>query len=285
MPFKRRDIIRAFNRAVPRYDTANLLWRITADHWCERLAQLAMTPEKILECGVGTGYLTTRLSEQYPSAKVMGVDIAVKMLLQAKKQSNASIQWVGADAHHLPFQPQSFDLVLANGMLAWSSQPEQFFAEIRRVCVPGALFAFTTLGPDTLKELKKCWAHVDQAVHVHPFLDMHDVGDALVKAGFQEPVMNIDMVKFEYDSVIELMEELHATGSQNILNQRAAGLTGKQRFKTMAAAYEQYRDANSGMLPAHFEVIYGQAWAPEPADVRENGETLIPISRLRRRSF
>ena len=170
----------------------------------------------------------------------------------------------------------------AASRLHWSDDPDQVFAECRRVLAPGGVLTFTTYGPDTLVELRRAWAAVDGHVHVNRFIDMHDLGDALVRAGFAEPVMDVERYTLTYERVTGLMRDLKAIGARNVNAGRPRSLTGKGALARMTAAYEKCRI--DGRLPATFEVVYGQAWRPVGTQRRRApGETVVPVSRIGRR--
>ena len=145
-------------------------------------------------------------------------------------------------------------------------------------------FTFTTLGPDTLQELRAAWAQVDEAPHVHRFLDLHDIGDALVRAGFADPVMDVDRYTLTYPNARALMQELRGLGAENALAARARGLTGRARLAGLEAACARSADGD-GRIPATVEVVYGQAWCPgaTPPVRGRRGETVVSLDRLRRR--
>jgi malonyl-CoA O-methyltransferase len=148
---------------------------------------------------------------------------------------------------------------------------------------PGGLFAFSTFGPDTLKELRASWAAVDADSHVNRFLDMHDVGDALTRAGFAEPVLDVERVVLNYADTTALMRDLKAIGAHNATSGRPRALTGRTRMQNMRAAYEQFR--RDERVPASFEVIYACAWSEDAhRGLASTGETLIPVDAIRRRT-
>ncbi len=157
-------------------------------------------------------------------------------------------------------------------MLQWCDPPDRAFAEIRRVLKPGGFFAFSTFGPDTLRELRSAWAEADGDNHVNHFIDMHDVGDALVRAGFTEPVLDVDRMKLTYPDALALMRDLKAIGAHNVTAGRPRALVGRARLRRMQEAYEAFR--HDGRLPATYEVVYGVTWgsAGRPATPAIDGE-------------
>jgi malonyl-CoA O-methyltransferase len=187
------------------------------------------------------------------------------------------------DATRLPFGDNTIDVVFSSLMLQWCDLDEAF-SEVRRVLTPEGLFIFSTFGPDTLKELRAAWAQVDGYNHVNHFLDMHDVGDALVRAGLSEPVLDVDRLQVTYSDTTALMRDLKAIGAHNVTAGRSRGLTGKSRMQQMRSAYERFR--RDGRLPATYEIVYGTTWgAAGRAGARgaADGEVRISADSIRRR--
>jgi len=139
---------------------------------------------------------------------------------------------------------------------------------------------FSTLGPDTLKELRAAFAGIDRATHVGRFIDMHDVGDMLLEAGFAEPVMDAEMITLTYADGIAMMREVKEMGAHNATRGRPRGLMGRARWTRMLAALEQFR--RDGRLPATFEIVYGHAWKPEPRFAAD-GRAIVHFDRPPRR--
>jgi malonyl-CoA O-methyltransferase len=92
---------------------------------------------------------------------------------------------------------------------------------------------------------------------------MHDIGDALVRNAFAEPVMDMEMLTMTYKDVPSLMRDLKSIGAHNVTQGRSRKLTGKGRLQQVVDAYEQFR--NDGLIPASYEVVYGHAWITEAA--------------------
>lgn len=272
-----------FDRAADTYDTAAVLQREVADRMIERLDVVKREPARILDVGCGTGYCTRLLARRYRRARITGVDIAWRMTAHARRAAGwfGQKHFVCGDSERLPFANGAFDMVTSNLMLQWCD-PLTVFGEFVRVLEPGGLLMFTTFGPDTLLELKQAWRSADNAGHVHGFIDMHDLGDALVRAGFAEPVMDAERYTLTYGDVYGVMRDLKAIGAGNAQPSRPRGLTGRARFKRFQAAYETM--AKDGRIPATYEVAYGHAWAPTAARPRRDGSTVaIPLDQIRRR--
>ncbi len=262
VPFSRRQVAASFTRSAASYDAAAVLQAEVGSRLAERLELTTLAPQGVLDLGCGTGRMLPRLARIYPRAMFVAADIAAAMLARASDRPDLPrhCTLVCADAEHLPFADAAFDLVFSNLTLQWCPDPEQAFREARRVLAERALYLFTTFGPDTLGELRAAWSGVDEYTHVNPFYDMHDLGDALIRAGFVEPVMDVEYLTLTYADVRSLMRDLKAIGAHNLNADRSHGLTGRGRLAAMEAAYERFR--TSGRLPATYEVIYGTAWTP-----------------------
>jgi malonyl-CoA O-methyltransferase len=271
----------AFSRAAQRYDEVAVLQQETGRRMIERLQVVKMQPKAILDVGAGTGVATAELMRRYPKAQVVALDFALPMLQQTRKRGRwlRRPRCVCGDLDHLPFADHAFDLIYSNAALQWSNDLEHSFSEFLRVLRPGGLLMFTTFGPDTLRELRAAWSEVDNHSHVSRFPDMHDVGDALVRSRFAEPVMDVDRMTLTYGEVEGLMRDLKVLGAHNVTTHRARGLTGKGRMEAMRAAYEGFRV--DGLLPASYEVVYGHAWAPDGGTGTAKSVS-VPLSDLQR---
>jgi malonyl-CoA O-methyltransferase len=283
---ERREVRRAFGRAARDYDAAAELQRQVRGELLERLDLVRIEPRAILDLGTGTGHAALALKRRYPASQVVALDLAESMLHEARRRQTLLRRFrrVCADAAALPFRSASVDIVFSNLMLQWCNDPDRVFAECQRVLVPGGLLTFATFGPDTLVELRRAWAAADTHVHVSRFLDMHDLGDALVRAGFAAPVMDVERHKLAYGEVRELMRGLKAIGAHNASAGRPRGLTGKGALARMTAAYEGFR--RDGRLPATYEVVFGHAWRPvtEPKSHRSAArEARVPLGQIGRR--
>jgi len=274
---------RSFDKAARTYDAAAAVATEIRNRLLERLDIVKLQPKAILDLGAGTGHSSKALRHRYRGAEVIALDLAPGMLAQAERQQAWLRRFdpVIADAHRLPLKDASVELVFSNLMLEWCHDPDAVFQEIRRVLKPGGLLTFTTLGPDTLRELRDGWRKIDPHTHVHRFIDMHDLGDALMRAGLAEPVMDTERLTVTYADVDALMRELAASGSTNVAQGRSRGLTTKARLQALREAVR--REPTTGALPVSVEVVYGHAWAGQMRrPQRAGGEIRVPVSSLKR---
>jgi malonyl-CoA O-methyltransferase len=260
----------SFDAAAEYYDDVAVLQREIVERILERLDLVKLQPATILDIGAGTGVAAYELSKRYKKSRVIAFDLALNMLKQARQRGSLLSKFsnkrtfVCGDAEQLPFVDNSVELIFSSSTLQWCSDLDHTFAELKRILKPGGLLMFSTFGPDTLKELRQSWQAADvntaESIHVHDFIDMHDIGDAMLRADFDDPVMDVENFTLTYADAYQLMRELKTLGAHNVASDRRHTLTGKSRVKNMVAAYETLRC--DGSLPATYEVVYGHAWAP-----------------------
>jgi malonyl-CoA O-methyltransferase len=266
-----RAVRRAFDRASATFDDFAGVHAELRARLLERLDVVRIQPEVVVDLGAATGHGTRALQDRYRSAHVVALDLSTRMLERAKRQQRFFKRFtrVAADAHRLSLKSSSVDLLFSNLMLQWCADPDGAFGEFARVLKPGGLVTFTTLGPDSLRELRSAWG--DDAVHVHRFIDMHDLGDALLRAGFAEPVMDTERLTITYKNADSLLRELKGSGSTN----RAAG-----RSRGLRSRHPEFASTNT-VIPMTLEVVYGHAWASMPRNrSTRDGIFKVPVGSI-----
>jgi len=290
-----RAVRRAFGRAAGTYDAAAVLQREVATRLAERLDYVKIAPQTILDAGCGTGHAVGELGARYPQARIVALDLALPMVAAARVRARGRRSlmnrllaplrprggtppplFVCADVNALPLSGVAFDLVWSNLTLQWVNDLPRTFAEFRRTLKVGGLFAFSTFGPDTLKELRAAFARADGHTHTNRFVDMHDLGDMLVQSGFADPVMEMEPLTLTYAEPAAMLSELKALGATNATRGRPRGLTGAARWRRMLGALEKMR--SDSRIPATFEVVYGHAWKGEPKRTPD-GHAIVKVQR------
>jgi len=266
------DIQRRFDRAATTFDEADFVHTVTRDGLLERLAPLLLQPTTILDLGSATGATGRLLRKRFKRARIVSLDLSQAMLGAARKNKPwlSRMSFVQGNARQLPFADAAFDLVVANQMLPWAPEPQPVFEEVSRVLKKGGVFAFATLGPDSLRELERAWAAVDEQPHVNRFADMHDIGDGLVRAGLADPVLDVDRLSISYETPARLFADLTQAGARNTHHGRGRGLAGKGRFRAMIDALMAAQ--SDGKIRLDLELVYGHCWGSgprnDPADYR-----------------
>lgn len=255
------DVRRRFDFAAGSFDEADYVHRQSFDALMERLSPLVIEPKLILDLGSATGTGSRALARKFRGSRVIGLDLSAGMLeaSRSKRSRFSKVREVQADAGKLPLPDDSVDLVFANMLLPWISGLAGCFAEVARVLKKGGVFAFSTLGPDSLATLRDAWS---EGGHVHPFADMHDVGDAIVAAGLADPVLDVDRLTITFGDFDGLCRDLSDCGARNSLRNRRRGLTGKKRFEEVGERL--MAGAKGGRLAVSLELVYGHAWGRGP---------------------
>jgi malonyl-CoA O-methyltransferase len=277
----RDHVRRRFERTASSFGNADFVHRHAAAELFERLSPVVLEARRILDLGSAAGAASRMLARTHKRSRVLSVDLSLGMLRKAKSSRSrfARISELQADAARLPLAAGCIDLVFANMLLPWSDDNPGLFREIGRVLRKEGLFAFSALGPSSLRELREAWRAVDDDEHVNRFLDMHDLGDQLVRAGLRDPVLDVDRLNVAWRSSADLFRDLTAAGARNSLERRRRTLTGKRRFAAMRERLE--RALAGGSMPLGLELVFGHAWgggAPLPA-----GEYRLDVGDIGRR--
>lgn len=282
-----RQVARRFSRVAATYAGADFFAREVDRRMQERLDYVKLTPRRILDLGCSRGGSQGALTARYPDAEMIGLDISPAMLRASRIPRAGWQRWLGlgrpdmlrvaADAAKIPLKSRSTALVWSNLLLHWLDDPVPALQDIHRVLEVGGLLMFSTLGPDSLKEMRLAFG--DGYAHTQRFIDMHDLGDMLVGCGFADPVMDMEVITLTYDDVDALFAELRAAGSSCAMRDRCQGLTGRATLLRARAAYDAMRQ--SGKLPATFEVVYGHAWKAEPKQIAD-GRAIIRFDSFKK---
>ena len=263
--FNRPHLHRRFDRAAATFDSADFVHRATFSGITERLAPITIQPKIIVDLGAATGSGSRELAKIYRGARVISMDASLPMLREGRGKRSwlGRVAAVQGNAMRLPLRDGSTDLVVANLLLPWIDDLPSCCSEISRVLRKDGLFAFATLGPDSLEEIRAAWEMQDSAAHVLNFPDMHDIGDLLVRSGLRDPVLDVDRLAVTYPDAASLYRDLTRAGARNSLSGRRKSLTGKHRFAQMESTLLQ--NAGNDPLTLGLELVYAHAWSAGPA--------------------
>jgi malonyl-CoA O-methyltransferase len=271
----------AFENIADRYDHHAALEQEVCRRLLERIAFTRRTPMQILDLGCGTGEGSAGLKRTFRKAQVVALDSSRAMLSHVQQRSSMlrPLRPVCADIGSLPFASRSADLIFSNLASYWCADPMAMFSEFRRVLRPDGMLLFSTLGPATLQELGAAWAGADSEIEMPVFPDLLEIGDALMAAGFREPVMDMERIVLSYTSLDSLLDELEATGMSLLVR-------GWNREESSICALETayLQQASGGKLPLGFEINYGIAFGPadgQPVKTRDGDIATFSVDALR----
>ncbi len=254
------DVRRRFDRAAKDFGSADFVHRETANGMFQRMLAMSVEPRLVVDLGCAQGLASRRLQKAYKKCSVVCVDVSCGMLQQSKKKKHwfSRQKELCADASNLPLKTGSVDLVFANMLLPWITDAQQCFSEINRVLADNGLFVFSTLGPASFGVLRDAWNAINAEPHINLFADMHNLGDAVVRAGLRDPVVDVDTLTVTYASTRKLFDDLTAAGARNTLAGRRQSLTTKSTFRQLQDQLEERKIANQ--LQVDLELVYGHAW-------------------------
>jgi malonyl-CoA O-methyltransferase len=296
----------SFGRAANTYDAAAILQKQVREEMLNRLDLVKLNPAVILDAGCGTGAASHALQKRFAKSQVVSLDFALPMLQKTRKTradvgvleqiknvlSGTKQSLICADIEALPLASASAGLVWSNLAIQWCNDLDLALQEFHRVLQPEGLLMFSTFGPDTLKELRIATKGKNTAdgltggnfTSVSRFIDMHDIGDALVRSGFSAPVLDVERFTLTYDDVKSVMRDLKSIGAHNATDGRARGLLGRGFLQNLEAEYEKFRTgskAEGGKLPATFEVVYGHAWRAKDKPKFDDGVSPVTFKPRR----
>ncbi|HEX6999377.1 MAG TPA: methyltransferase domain-containing protein [Gammaproteobacteria bacterium] len=276
---ERRAAERAFDRASEEFSAHCVVHDEARRRLLERLDYVRLEPRVVADVGTATGLAARALAARYPAARVIALDPSREMLRVARRERRtaAALAFAAGRAEQLPLLDGSVDLLVANLCLPWCNPPAAF-VEAARVLREGGLALFATVGPDTLQEVRRAWREADDAVHVHAFFDMHDLGDMAVAAGLADPVLDVDRIELTYGDVGRLVRDLRAWGAINTAAGRRRALTGTARFARFRRALASDHGTRFSVT---IELVLGQAWGAPRRSRR--GEHAVPADRIGRR--
>lgn len=254
-----------------------------ARRMAERLSVIRERPRVVLDWWAHLGGGRQALAAAYPQARLVAVEAqAPARESPAGIRAWAPLRWLAAAPQAVwqgAVEPGSAQLVWANMMLHGVLQPQAMMAQWHRALAVDGFLMFSTLGPGTLQSLRQLYADGGWPLPNAPFVDMHDLGDMLVHAGFADPVMDQETLTLTWPTAAALLAELRTLGG-NVAESRHSGVRTPRWRKRLEALLEQRLRRADGRLALEFEVVYGHAFRPAPRP-RVSGQTAVPLDDMR----
>jgi len=243
-------IQQGFSKAAQRYDQYSSLHRKIADKLLAQVAQ-GPRPSALLDVGCGTGYLTVKAKELFPTSKVIGLDFAQGMLDVARLK-HEDIIWIQADGNNLPFSNECFDIVVSNLAYQWAEDLSRAFCEVKRVLNTHGVLACTIFGYNTCQELFQSLRVASKgALQFVRLPDQRQISEALSISGFKDPIVSCEQIKVEFKDMYELINWFKTIGAPHLPRE---GYLGAETLFRAAKVYREQFSYLQG-VGATFEVI------------------------------
>jgi malonyl-CoA O-methyltransferase len=263
-----------------------------ARRMAERLPILRLQPARVIDWWSTAGAGRALLQARYPHAELLAIETAARRAaLEActspwRRQLGRLVTGRKTPAV-LPDDapPPPGQLLWSNMMLHWCGDLRGLLAHWHAALEVEGMLMFSCLGPDTLASLRRVYRAAGWGEPTCSFMDMHDLGDALVSAGFADPVMDMELLTLTWDSPAALLAELRSLGG-NTSPQRHTGLrTPAWKTQLDKALVDELGDS-AGRLRLEFEIVYGHAIravtrAPVKASTEISLQTLREMTRKR----
>ncbi|XP_004687217.2 PREDICTED: NADH dehydrogenase [ubiquinone] 1 alpha subcomplex assembly factor 5 [Condylura cristata] len=251
----------------------------------DRIYDIARDFPFALDVGCGRGYIAQHLNKE-TVGKLFQTDIA-ENALKNSSETEIPIVSVLADEEFLPFQENSFDLVVSSLSLHWVNDLPRALEQIHYVLKPDGVFIGAMFGGDTLYELR-CSLQLAEtereggfSPHISPFTAVNDLGHLLGRAGFNTLTVDTDEIQVNYPGMFELMEDLQGMGESNCAWNRKA-LLHRDTMLAAAAVYKEMYKNEDGSVPATYQIYYMIGWKyhDSQAQPAERGSATVSFGQL-----
>jgi len=273
------EALAQITRRMGRAAEAPWLHGEVARRMAERLRLIRLQPRTLLDWCSFNGASQALLSQAYPQAQVLRVEADAALL----QRGQAASRWWSLRRRIACVAPSqvaagSAELLWANMMLHLAADPLASLQQWQHALAVDGFLMFSTLGPGSLQGMRALYARCGWPVPHAPFVDMHDLGDMLVRAGFADPVMDQEMLTLTWPDAGALLRELRSLGG-NADPARCPGLR-TPRWRQRLCTELQQLQGSDGRLRLDFELVYGHAFraAPKP---RVAAQTSVALDEMR----
>jgi SAM-dependent methyltransferase len=253
------------DRAARGYSAADFLKRRAAEDVAERLAPIMRDFAVGVDLAARTGLFREALAASDAAARV---GLLIEADLSSAMLAGRGGPRLVADEERLPFAEASLDLVVSTLSLHWTNDVVGALIQIRRALKPDGLFIGAFLGGVTLTELRQSLVAAESEIlggagsRVSPFADAADAGGLLARAGFVQPVADVDRVTVTYEHPLRLLADLRQMGETNALAERHPRPLTRTLLSRACEIYAERFGAADGRVPATFEILTLTGWTP-----------------------
>lgn len=253
-----RRIRKSFSEASLQYDVLTSLHKEIGRELSRKVIDNDNV-DHILDVGMGTGWLTNRLSFFLPDSQIIGLDFAPGMVEFAKKKYE-DITVIQGNGCVLPFKPATFDMLISNLAYQWIGDFSTAFKGNYEVLKPAGKIYLTMFGYNTFKELFDSLEQTREQeksdnLGIARLKTMEDIKEFAVQAGFKQVQCDYEIIKVHFPDMFSLVKWIKNIGA-NVL--KTESFVGKQWLARANRYYaENYKDKFG--IDATFEVIWLEA--------------------------
>jgi len=260
-----RPLYRAIrNRSVKPFPNVQFLHEMVEKDLIDRLEVVKKSFKKILLIGIRLKSTVDSIKKRYPDSHLVLCDASLEVL----KTHSSKLPKVVLDEDALPFQDNSFDLIINCLSMHMINDVPKALYSLHQSLEHDGLFLSALFGGHSLHELRHSFLEADLAFtegaspRVAPFIELHTATTLLYTSGYTLPVVDHDTYTVTYDSMIDLLHDLKAMGEGNALVNRSPRYMTKQFFQEAERLYrEKYQNEDQRLL-ATFEILYLTGWTP-----------------------
>ena len=238
MQLDKKLIARNFDKYAHQYDeNARIQTRVAH----ELVSRIGEFEGEALDVGAGTGII-----KQIIGKDITQIDLSPEMC----KISGA----ICADAEDMPFEDNSFDLVVSSLTIQWLNDLKKFCEELARVLKKNGRFSLSTFAPGTFQELAECYQYLDGKKHLIDFTSSMKIFAAMKMAGLEGVEIHSQNITYQYRNLKEILGVMKNIGATYPVSP-GKGLKGKKHFEKLENIYKAKFEGGS-MLPVTWQVLY-----------------------------
>jgi malonyl-CoA O-methyltransferase len=243
----KRLVSRRFTRAIDSYNREAVAQRTIAARMSGLLEQYVPHPRpRVLEIGGGTGFLTRHLVDTIRPESLIVNDLCPEMeICYQDLICSRQAVFCGGDAEHIPF-PAGQDLIVSCSALQWFADPADFFARCHRLLTPGGYVAFSTFGPDNLREVT---ALTGAGLTYRTLPEWR----SLLAAHYDVVEAREEHITLRFDTPLQVLYHLKHTGVTAV---RPTQAWTRGDVDTFARAYQERYSQEGGAVTLTYHPLY-----------------------------
>lgn len=187
-------------------------------------------------------------------------DLAQDIMVTTSLFDNKECDMI-CDDELLPFEKDSFDLVLSNLNMQFINEIPQFLLQVKEILKPQGVFMASFFAEENLKELNHAMQLSEDEIYgrvsprMPPTIDVKTAAMLLQKCGFKNAVSNLEKIEVSYQDPMNLLKDIKNMALGNILNQKSSVFFTKKLLERLLENYRKLYQDKDGAVKATFEIV------------------------------